>query len=582
MYVLILSQLMFAANVLSQTPDTKVLAKYDPAELLRKIFNTNDTNTILPRAYGLIQFEGQTLRPNFVNFETDNQEVKNDDIYTHDTVKFQNDEPTYNNNAQYQNTKDGSRKKRRRKRKPKQYNYGLQDPSSPYSPEFGPVPYPTYPGQYYRPPRPRPSLASEALSAVTGALTSIAKYDDYQCVPRLLCEAAAGGALGNSGILQTVSGLQPLLTLLSAYNGVTSNPLFVFGRAALLGASSDSSPSTCRYAYPLCPTDPEQLVHYLNNHNGGFFRFFSAPQQGQQDVEQFYNQLSQNYGLYDPNQGYDPIGNQQNYGLHNQQNYGYYRPGLYSNYDQNYGNRYPYQNNQHIRFKNNDNFSESSNKIEKRIQNKPNTFYIDDLEDENPKWTFPEGNVKPVNYANNQEFNSYSSYDSNDNRINQNYLYNSNRFNDNRKGKTLKFPGAKNEEDYLQTNLDNKPGHFFPDQSNAQYLEYNTATHYNHGNKYDHLQYLNSDYNKYDNKQDYYAQLNQNYDNKYVNNVNANPYYTNNNKYYNHNNGYINNNKYSNYNNDFQNGVQTVYVVRGNGDPNNPEVYKLRPGQTIQ
>ncbi|KAL0868166.1 hypothetical protein ABMA27_007717 [Loxostege sticticalis] len=233
------------------------------------------------------------------------------------------------------------KRKRRRRRKPRYQNPGQYPvapgqgfyPGYPGQPLPGQALYATpgqgYPdggpgfgpggdrpaGQFYRPPRrPKQSFASEALSAVTGALTSIALYDDYQCVPRLLCEAAGGGALGTSSVLQSVAGLQPLLTLLSAYSGISSSPLFVFGRAVFLGMTSKGNTASCRYAYPQCPTDPEQLVHYLNNHNGGFFRFFNAPQQQiPQNLEQFYNQLS-GYGFAQPNQ--------QNYGLYNPQNPG--------------------------------------------------------------------------------------------------------------------------------------------------------------------------------------------------------------------------------------------------------------------
>ncbi|XP_069362074.1 probable cyclin-dependent serine/threonine-protein kinase DDB_G0292550 [Maniola hyperantus] len=613
------------ATVYSETPDRNVAAKYDAAELLRKIFNTNDT--ILPRAnYGLIQFEGQTSQLDFVNFETQNNlEDNRENSYTNEaSVKYENEyEPTYNTNVQNvvkfeHNNKDGSKKKKRRKRKPKQHYGQLGNGQNlPHAPGYygnGPGPYPPYGGQYKPPrPRPRPSLASEALSAVTEALTSIALYDDYQCVPRLLCEAAAGGALGSSGILQTVSGLQPLLTLLSAYSGLTSNPLFVFGRAVLLGAASKSNPATCRYAYTACPTDPELLVHYLNNHNGGFFRFFNAPQQGQQNLEQFYNQLSQNYGLNQPDQEYNQQNygfnnNQQNYGFdnnqqhygfnNNQQNYGSHNPNLYSNYNQNYGLAYPYQNNgQSIRFKNNDNFNENTNRIEKRIQIKPNALYVDNLEDENPRWSFPEGNRNPVNYVNNDAINFYSSNDDNFNNNNKRIKFNDQNdrdrnHKDNRKGKVLNFPGVNNEEDYLEANHDKNRGSFFPEhEDNKQYFDHNAPTkNNNYDNKYyDNRQYL--DYNTPTKNTNYYNTSNNNFANKYVNRDEfyANRYYANKNKYdnnnyanpnqYYNNDNYGNNNKYNN--NDDVQGVRTVYVVRGNGDPNNPEIHKLRPGQAV-
>jgi hypothetical protein len=51
-----------------------------------------------------------------------------------------------------------------------------------------------------------------------------------------------------------------------------------FGRAILLGITAKGDPNTCFSAYPTCPRDPERLVDYLNNHNGGFFRFFGTQQ----------------------------------------------------------------------------------------------------------------------------------------------------------------------------------------------------------------------------------------------------------------------------------------------------------------
>jgi len=44
-------------------------------------------------------------------------------------------------------------------------------------------------------------------ASLTGALTSIAMHDDLRCVPRLLCEIAAGGRPGYSGSNQRDSGL---------------------------------------------------------------------------------------------------------------------------------------------------------------------------------------------------------------------------------------------------------------------------------------------------------------------------------------------------------------------------------------
>lgn len=46
-----------------------------------------------------------------------------------------------------------------------------------------------------------------------------------------------------------------------------------FGRATLLGISPSGE---CDTSYPRCPRDEEQMLHYLNNHRGGFFRFFNG------------------------------------------------------------------------------------------------------------------------------------------------------------------------------------------------------------------------------------------------------------------------------------------------------------------
>lgn len=58
-------------------------------------------------------------------------------------------------------------------------------------------------------------------------------------------------------------------------NFVDDSPILLFARAAFLGLSSKGDTKVCLNSYPLCPKDPDQLVNYLNNHNGGFFRFFN-------------------------------------------------------------------------------------------------------------------------------------------------------------------------------------------------------------------------------------------------------------------------------------------------------------------
>lgn len=48
----------------------------------------------------------------------------------------------------------------------------------------------------------------------------------------------------------------------------------VYGRAALLGLTSGEQ--SCTTAYPKCPRGEDDLLYYLNNHRGGFFRFFNG------------------------------------------------------------------------------------------------------------------------------------------------------------------------------------------------------------------------------------------------------------------------------------------------------------------
>ncbi|RZF36209.1 hypothetical protein LSTR_LSTR008535 [Laodelphax striatellus] len=154
--------------------------------------------------------------------------------------------------------------------------FGGLPPPAGYPP--GGVP-PAYPG----------ALGGYAPTSLYGALASIAQYDDLRCVPRLLCEVAAGAKPGtnnynNYGGSSTQAGPFPFLTkdavitLLTVLNFVDDSPLLVFGRAAVLGYTARGDPRACLVAYPTCPRDPDKLVDYLNNHNGGFFRFFSNQQ----------------------------------------------------------------------------------------------------------------------------------------------------------------------------------------------------------------------------------------------------------------------------------------------------------------
>ncbi|XP_001950236.1 protein pygopus [Acyrthosiphon pisum] len=167
---------------------------------------------------------------------------------------------------------------------------------SPYPENGGPYP-PPYPGNGgpYPPPPFRPNglrpggLGGGYLqqNSVVQALSSISEHDDLRCVPRLLCEVSSGtrpGYYQQSGYYQQQQQQQSsipfltkdaLITLLTVLNFVDDSPLLMFGRAALLGYNARGDSKYCTTAYPTCPRDPDQLINYLNNHNGGFFRFFN-------------------------------------------------------------------------------------------------------------------------------------------------------------------------------------------------------------------------------------------------------------------------------------------------------------------
>lgn len=61
----------------------------------------------------------------------------------------------------------------------------------------------------------------------------------------------------------------------------------VYGRAALLGLTSGEQ--SCTTAYPKCPRSEDDLLYYLNNHRGGFFRFFNGGAAFGDDVNNQYN-----------------------------------------------------------------------------------------------------------------------------------------------------------------------------------------------------------------------------------------------------------------------------------------------------
>lgn len=53
----------------------------------------------------------------------------------------------------------------------------------------------------------------------------------------------------------------------------TTSAALMYARAALLGITSNGN--SCHAAYPKCPRNDDDILYYLNNHRGGFFRYFN-------------------------------------------------------------------------------------------------------------------------------------------------------------------------------------------------------------------------------------------------------------------------------------------------------------------
>ena len=68
------------------------------------------------------------------------------------------------------------------------------------------------------------------------------------------------------------SNVQGNIIRLFQATGMDNSNFFPYVRAALIGHGTrkyDRGGSVCRRAYRDCPTNPDDIVHYLNNHNGG-------------------------------------------------------------------------------------------------------------------------------------------------------------------------------------------------------------------------------------------------------------------------------------------------------------------------
>nr|XP_023021536.1 uncharacterized protein LOC111509912 [Leptinotarsa decemlineata] len=164
-----------------------------------------------------------------------------------------------------------------------------------------------------------PPTWEHTKQSIMEVLYSLSNNDDLQCVPKILCEVTSGGLMGRqSGTILPVNiDMESLIGIVSSLNGVQGSPLLYFGKAALLGYTSKNNPRACDHAYPDCPRDPNKLVQYLNNHNGGFFRYFNG-------IHPTHMQLHHDFPFYQ-HQNY-----LQKYAPHYQdQHYQKYKPGYY-------------------------------------------------------------------------------------------------------------------------------------------------------------------------------------------------------------------------------------------------------------
>uniref|UniRef100_A0A0A9XVU0 Attachment protein G3P n=2 Tax=Lygus hesperus TaxID=30085 RepID=A0A0A9XVU0_LYGHE len=307
--------------------------------------------------------------------------------------------------------------------------FGLyQPPGAPpvlTGPSFSGNKPPQYPGPpYYQGPSP-------GHPGFLNALSSIARYDDLKCVPRLLCEVTSGGKPGYAGTTQSVptNNKDTLIALLTVLNFIDDSPLLIFGRAALIGYTARGNPRACVTAYPTCPRDPDALVDYLNNHNGGFFRFFS----GQPGL------ATPAYPQYRPD--YPPQ----------------YETGYYGSY---YGNqypprpykktRYPYQNDpnyQESAYRPEDpyspyNYAGASEYYQERIQNRP--YPVLSIQ----------GHDTPVTY----QSSIYDNQSHNDKLV----------FPNTRTGKTLTFPKDDRHESSSNTNWSSQSNDNFSQTGRGQ------------------------------------------------------------------------------------------------------------------
>ncbi|XP_022208405.2 uncharacterized protein LOC111064879 [Drosophila obscura] len=122
--------------------------------------------------------------------------------------------------------------------------------------------------QYQKPQQGRPPNTQ-----LIRALENIARNDDLECVPKVLCQMIAGQTL--RGQLPGFITSPAIANFLAGFP--VASPALIYGRAALLGLSGGER--SCLQSYEKCPKNEMEIIHYLNNHRGGFFKFFSEPEE---------------------------------------------------------------------------------------------------------------------------------------------------------------------------------------------------------------------------------------------------------------------------------------------------------------
>lgn len=73
--------------------------------------------------------------------------------------------------------------------------------------------------------------------------------------------------------------------MLNTLNIADVSPVILLGKAAVIGIVSRGNDKQCGASYPNCPNDPDELINYLNNYNGGFFRYFNGLHAGRNPLQ---------------------------------------------------------------------------------------------------------------------------------------------------------------------------------------------------------------------------------------------------------------------------------------------------------